>query len=113
MRKTHEVESTWQIDFYSKDIYDFLERDETYTGFLNQFIQLVTEFYRATDPAGNAIEFEPGTCGVIDDENVIVDGIYMAYCRVKAIDGIYSVGTVPALPGGEDNIIISEEIHGR
>ena len=111
VRKTHEAESTWQIDFYSKDIYDFIERDKTYTGFLNQFIQLVAKFYRITDPKGNAIEFEPGTFGLIDDEDVIVDGIYMAYCQVKAVDGIYSVESVPALPGDADNIIISEEIN--
>jgi hypothetical protein len=111
IRKIYEAESNWQIDFYSKDIYDFIEADESYTGWLNQFIKLLTQFYRVTDPQGNAIEFEPGTFGVIDDESVIVDGIYMAYCQVKAVDGIYSTETVAALPGSEDNFIISEEFN--
>jgi hypothetical protein len=111
IRKIHEAESGWQIDFYSKDIYDFIEADETYTGCLNQFLKHLSELYRVTDPKGNAIEFESGTFGVIDDEEMIVDGIYKAYCQVKAVDGIYSIETVAALPGNEDNIIISEELN--
>lgn len=112
IRKTYEAESNWQIDFFSKDIYDFIEADESYTGWLNQFLKLVSELYRITDPQGNAIEFEPGTFGLIDDEEIIVDGIYKAYCQVKAVDGIYSIETVTVLPVSEDNFIISEELNG-
>lgn len=112
-RKIYEAESNWQIDFYSRDIYDLIEKDESYTGWLNQFIRLVMQHYRTTDPSGNAIEFEPGTFGIIDDESIIDDGIYMAYCQVKAVDGIYTIESVPALPESEDNIIISEEINGQ
>ncbi|MCL2154045.1 MAG: hypothetical protein FWH53_00115 [Leptospirales bacterium] len=112
IRKIYEAETSWQIDFFSKDIYDFIEADESYTGFMNQFVKLVTEHYRIVDPRGNAIEFEPGSFGIIDDESIIVDGIYMAYCQVKAIDGIYSSESFPELPGGENNYIISEGING-
>ena len=111
IRKIHETESNWQIDFYSKDIYDFIEADESYTSWSNQFIRLISELYRITDLKGNAIEFEPGTFGLIDDEEIIVDGIYKAYCQVKAVDGIYSIEAVTSLPESEDNFIISEEFN--
>ena len=107
VRKIYEDKSSWQIDFFSKNIYDFIEADESYIGFLNQFVKLITDHYRIVDPKGNAIEFELGSFGIIDDESTIIDGIYMAYCQVKAVDGIYYSESIPALPGDENNYIIT------
>ncbi|TAL31585.1 MAG: hypothetical protein EPN93_17470 [Spirochaetes bacterium] len=106
VRKLYDAESLYQVDFYSKDVYDFIERDGTYLGYLNQFVKLLVDEPRFPAADGSYIESEPGAFGVIDDETLITDGIKMAYCRVLVHDGVYKSETVPAMPGDIENFHI-------
>jgi len=98
-KKLYDRIPVYQVDFFSTDIYDFIEKDNTYTGFLNQFIELVANNESFTAADGRLIGVECGPSGVIDDHSLIVDNVYKAYCQVKFEDGIYKDITVPRITG--------------
>ncbi len=89
VRRLYDAESVYQVDFYSRDIYDFIENDGSYKGFLSQFVDQVAGCRRfaATTEAISGIDVGP--FGVLDDEELILDGLYMAFCRVTVFDGVY------------------------
>ncbi|MEJ5361102.1 MAG: hypothetical protein WHV26_03480 [Spirochaetota bacterium] len=85
----------YQIDFYSNNIYDFL--DEGRTGILTQFISEVCKcpYYICND--GRTIYIQPGIFGLLDEPELIEDGPYKAFCQVQIIDALYAIKTVPSI----------------
>lgn len=105
-RRINDVDASYQVDMYSKDIYDFIERDGTYVGLLNQFINYCAVNRSFVGLDGSRITVEPGPFGVIDDEAIIVDGVYKAYCRIAFSDGIYAADSAQKMPSGIENFNI-------
>jgi len=101
-RRLYDAESVYQVDFYSRDIYDFIENDGSYKGFLSQFVDQVAGCRRFAATDGSHIGIDVGQFGVLDDEELILDGLYMAFCRVTVFDGVYKTETATALPADLD-----------
>ncbi len=107
-KKLYDSEPLYQVDLYSRDIYDFIEKDETYTGFLKQLVQLIANNDSFIAADGRSIGIECGMNGIISDHSLIVDGVCKAFCQVRFIDGIYQDTAVPKITGvsiGEGGIL--------
>ncbi len=99
VRRMYDTKSTYQVDIFSNDIYDFYERDGTYKGFLSQLVDYVGLNQFVANPGGDGIRIECGVHGIIDDEDLIVDGVYKAFCQVIFSDGIYKTTVAPRITG--------------
>jgi len=102
-RRLYDADGVYQIDFYSTDIYDLIERDNSYHGFLKQFMSLIAEnsiFAAASD--ARAIQVKLGPFGLIDT-NIVVDDVYKAFCQVVFKDGVDKDTAVPRITGATIN----------
>lgn len=99
VRKLYDLPCPYQVDFYSKDIFDFVSKDDISLGWLDQLSGYVAEHPNLTGANRQNISVECGPQGIIDDENLILDGIYKGFCQVQFGDGIYNYKTIPRITG--------------
>jgi hypothetical protein len=103
-RQLYKIDATYQIDLYSRDIYDFYSDDGS--DLLNQLVEAIAAVQNIVGASGNNIEVSLGTHGYFDDETLVIDNVYKAYCRISFGDGAYRKQTVTRLPS---NFSISGE----
>lgn len=103
IKQLYEMTHLYQVDMFSKDIYDFIEKDETYVGYYNQLINLIADNPFFLGENGKSIGVTCIACGILDDEKLIVDGIYKTFCQVQFLDGVYRDIVVPRITGVKFN----------
>lgn len=99
VKTLYDVDAVYQVDFFSTDIYDFLEKTASYTGMHKQLVNLIAnnDSYAAASD-GRTISVLCGPHGIIDT-GIVEEGVYKAFCQVTFKDGIYSSIKVPRITG--------------
>lgn len=106
IRQLYKTGSSYQVDLYSRNIYDFFSSDGS--DLLSLLIDKLAQCESIIGADGNRIDISLGAFGFFDDESLIVDNVYKAFCRVTFDDGVYKKETVAKLPTIE-NIILEVE----
>lgn len=101
-RKIMDSEKVYQVSFYTKDIYNIIEMvedtaEETAIPFAEQMINAIAEIPFFVTRRNRGVEVEITGSGLIDEEEIITDGIYMSYVQIRFKDGIYKDSTAPAI----------------
>lgn len=114
VRKLYETETVYQIDLYNRDIYAFVNKEETAECHQHELARRIAQIDRYLDENGHAVEVVLRGDGSITDGSLIIENTYKGYCRVSFKDGIYSKEQTPLLPTEIDDYEIDVEVsHGE
>ncbi len=104
-RQLYEYKFTYQVDFYSRNVYEHI-RDVTSSDalepFCDQLVNLVASNEVFFGQDGRDIRAECGAFGSAD-RDLIVDNIYMSFVKIVVTDGVYSDTAVPKIKKAQIN----------